>query len=132
MSPRLASVSRISCCWAGSADGGLRKTISTPSSPAALLQPASTIDQKGSGLLLTKATFGLVPDETPAPDGLGALQAAIATSIELERRNKRLRVILAPGVGVLEDVGPIMWSQVRKNYRASELHRVMQGPDLRL
>src|SRR5438128_1078505 len=65
MSPRLASVSRISCCWAGSPDGGLRKATSTPTSPAAFLHPASTIDQNGSGLLLTKATLGLPAAEQP-------------------------------------------------------------------
>ena len=40
---------------------GPGKTTSTPVSAAALLQPASTIDQNVCGLLLTKATFGL-PD----------------------------------------------------------------------
>src|SRR5213079_1084587 len=91
MSPRLASVSRISCCWAGSPDGGLRKATSTPTSPAAFLQPASTIDQNGSGLLLTKATVGLLPVLTPPePAGFGALQAATAMrSGSVSERRKR-------------------------------------------
>src|SRR5262245_41410261 len=99
MSPRLARLSRISCCAAGSPDGGLRKTISTPTSPAALLQPFSTIDQKGSGLLLTKATFGFVPVEMPpAPDGFGALQAARGI-VSASVRERCRRDIVAPGSG---------------------------------
>src|SRR5438128_1212452 len=72
LTSRLARVSRISCWAAGSPDGGLRKTISTLVSFAALLHPASTIDQNGSGLLLTNATLGRGPvclvDAFGAPD----------------------------------------------------------------
>src|SRR5438105_8730267 len=64
---RLTRVSMTSCWAAGSPDGGLRKTISTPTSAAALLQPDSTMFQNGSGLLLTKATLGKLP---AARDGL--------------------------------------------------------------
>src|SRR5437870_12814919 len=107
MSPRLARVSRISCCWAGSPDGGLRKATATPTSPAALLHPASTIDQNGSGLLLTNATLGLVLPVTlpPGPDGFGALHAATATSSGRARRERRDMVILGRGCVI----APPLW-----------------------
>src|SRR5436190_1601332 len=86
--PLLTRLSMISCWAAGSPEGGLRKTTSAPTSPAALLQPASTIDQNGSGLLVTKATRTLVaPGAEPAvPDGLLLLQAARASG----RRTRRV------------------------------------------
>src|SRR5438105_2527822 len=113
---RLTRLSMISCWAAGSPDGGLRKTTSTPTSPAALLQPASTIDQNGSGLLLTKATLGLPPAlEAPAePDGLGALQAGRARSRGRARRERR-RVMVALGEsGSGRKSGPLWGSGRRK------------------
>src|SRR2546423_3178373 len=81
--PLLTRLSMISCWTAGSPEGGLRKTTSAPTSPAALLQPASTIDQNGSGLLLTKATRTFdppaPPGAVPVPAGLLLLAAARAS-----------------------------------------------------
>src|SRR5262245_53796377 len=111
MSPRLARLSRISCCAAGSPDGGLRKTTSTPTSPAALLHPFSTMDQNGSGLLLTKATLGFVPDEAaPPPAGLGALHAGIVISKDKDRRERRVRCMASSASE---------WCRIGRHYRES-------------
>src|SRR5438067_4037813 len=86
--PLLTRLSMISCWAAGSPEGGLRKTTSAPTSPAALLQPASTIDQNGSGLLVTKATRTFDPETEPAfavPVGLLLLHAARASGRRASR-----------------------------------------------
>src|SRR5687767_7806712 len=64
----------ITCfCSDGSPTLGFLNSSSTPVSPAALTQPDSTIDQNGSGLLVTKATFG--PVGATATGVLAVLQA---------------------------------------------------------
>src|SRR3954447_17957533 len=95
--PLLTRLSMISCWAAGSPEGGLRKTTSARTSPAALLQPFSTIDQNGSGLLLTKATRTFDPPAAPGavlvPAVLLLLQAARASGRRARRdRRKRLMV----------------------------------------
>src|SRR3954447_15106009 len=54
-------LSMISFCSAALPDDGRLKTSSTLFSKAALLQPDSTMDQNGSGLLVTNATDGRLP-----------------------------------------------------------------------
>src|SRR6187402_3521397 len=57
--PWLMTVSISSFCVAALPGDGLRNSSVTPTSPAALLAPASAMFQNASGLLLTKATLGL-------------------------------------------------------------------------
>src|SRR5437660_1649468 len=94
--PLLTRLSMISCWAAGSPEGGLRKTTSAPTSPAALLQPFSTMVQNGSGLLLTKPTRTFAPPAVPAaevPEVLALLHAARASGRRARSgRRKRLMV----------------------------------------
>src|SRR5207248_925076 len=95
--PLLTRLSMISCWAAGSPEGGLRKTTSAPTSPAALLQPASTIDQNGSGLLLTKATRTFAPEAEPGPVAVAAvlpLLHAARASGRRARRGVRSRIMV--------------------------------------
>src|SRR5947209_20634484 len=92
--PLLTRLSMISCWAAGSPEGGLRKTTSAPTSPPALLQPASTIDQNGSGLLVTKATRTLAaPPAVEVAVGLALLQAVKASG-RRTRRGMRSRIMV--------------------------------------
>jgi hypothetical protein len=63
-------------------------------SRAALLQPPSTIDQNGSGLLETNATAGRLPDGA-AVDDLEELQAGVA-AITAAKSNVFNRFIFNP------------------------------------
>src|SRR5829696_1790845 len=88
--------SMISFCLAGSPPCGLRKRHWTPASAAALLQPASQMVQKLSGLLLTNATLGRL---ATAPVGL-ELHAGRRASGRASKRAVRRDMARGPRDGM--------------------------------
>src|SRR5262245_57218787 len=90
---RLTRVSMTSCWAAGSPEGGLRKTISTPASAAALVQPDSTVFHNGSGLVLATATLGkLPPARVDLVDELHAGSVARASGRDRSSQIRRERM----------------------------------------
>src|SRR5262245_55042797 len=122
LTPCCSTVSTTSFCLDGSPESGLRKYSSTSYSEAALFAPASAIVQNDSGLLLTKATRGLL--EPPLqPTSAKSANAAVAQTSPW----RAFMIAAVSGKEGAAGIGPAICREHTRRWRGGKMGRWVGG-----